>query len=492
MTYTNTGLKDWTPVYHFTAPEFNHYPFDPNGAVFYKGEYHLFYLYQADWASGRNCCWGHAVSKDLVSWRFEPAALLCDQEGDEVAVFSGCLILDKAGLPVIVYHSLGKGTALARPTDDTLRYWVKDAANPVIRQLPDNAPEQQVVNVFDPFVWREGKWYYVILGARTKPFMERDTCYLYRSQDLYDWEYLRPFYQSSARFTEVYEDMACPEFFELDGQKVLLGISHAHGARAYVGEYLMNTFVIKKHQRLNGKGGSFFAPESCVDDRNRRVAWFWMVNQLFASDGPRGYDFREMLALPRVLNVNADGVLCQSVPEEFKQLEELQETLSSKTLEHDKWLEPAFKARQGKLKVKVQAQDGRFVVRLFEAPEQAEYAEVFYDFDSGVLGVDSEKCGDPAVATPREIVIPAWDDVGPREICRCQTLPCETARDGELTLEIYWDNSIIEVFANAGETVVSQLVYPRYLESAGIRLGFTTSGEIVSGELYAMKEAKFI
>ena len=66
---------------------------DPNGMVYYKGEYHLFYQYYPDDMIWGPMHWGHAVSKDLVHWEELPIALYPESDGG--AMFSGCCVVDK-------------------------------------------------------------------------------------------------------------------------------------------------------------------------------------------------------------------------------------------------------------------------------------------------------------------------------------------------------------------------------------------------------------
>ena len=76
--------EPFRPQYHFT-PEKN-WMNDPNGMVFYEGEYHLFYQYNSFGDKWGHMSWGHAVSPDMVHWKHLPLALA---EEDGVMIFSG-------------------------------------------------------------------------------------------------------------------------------------------------------------------------------------------------------------------------------------------------------------------------------------------------------------------------------------------------------------------------------------------------------------------
>ena len=82
-------MEPFRPQYHFT-PEKN-WMNDPNGLVFYEGEYHLFYQYNPLGDKWGHMSWGHAVSPDMVHWKHLPLAL---PEAEDVMIFSGSAVVD--------------------------------------------------------------------------------------------------------------------------------------------------------------------------------------------------------------------------------------------------------------------------------------------------------------------------------------------------------------------------------------------------------------
>src|SRR5437762_2206942 len=83
--------ETYRPQLHFT-PQKN-WMNDPNGLVYFEGEYHLFYQYNPFGDKWGHMSWGHAVSKDLLHWQHLPVAL---REEDGVMIFSGCVVVDEA------------------------------------------------------------------------------------------------------------------------------------------------------------------------------------------------------------------------------------------------------------------------------------------------------------------------------------------------------------------------------------------------------------
>ncbi|MDA0336355.1 MAG: glycoside hydrolase family 32 protein, partial [bacterium] len=265
------------PRWHFLAPERTAVPFDPNGAIWWKGRYHLFYIFQDPDLPNGGHCWGHASSSDLVTWKYHPTALAPAPGDPDTGIFSGGAFLDKEGVPTIIYHGVGAGTCLARSTDDELLVWEKHPGNPVISEPEPGAVGDGVYNVFDPHCWLEGDTYYAILGGKVKPWNLRDTAYLFTSKDLATWKYQRPFYAPHPHWTGEEEDCACPDFFPLGDRHCLVCISHPRGARYYLGRWQDETFVPEEHGRMNWPGGGCFAPETLLDGDGRRVMWAWAI-----------------------------------------------------------------------------------------------------------------------------------------------------------------------------------------------------------------------
>ncbi|MCA9201285.1 MAG: glycoside hydrolase family 32 protein, partial [Planctomycetales bacterium] len=183
---------------------------DPNGLVFFQGEYHLFYQHNPHGNTWGHMSWGHAVSRDLVHWEHLPIALH-DEYG--VMIFSGCCVVDhhntsgfgKDGQAplVAIYtgHGYGKQTQdLAYSTDEG-RTWTKYAQNPVI--------DLNEADFRDPKVfWHEPtqKWIMVVSLAVQKKLQ------FYGSTNLKQWNLLSEFGPAGAQEKPNWE---CPDLFEL-------------------------------------------------------------------------------------------------------------------------------------------------------------------------------------------------------------------------------------------------------------------------------------
>ena len=205
--------EPFRPQYHFTPAQ--NWMNDPNGLVYHKGEYHLFYQHNPFGNTWGHMSWGHAVSRDLVHWEHLPVAIR--EEGDE-AIFSGSAVVDERNTSgfgtrsnppmVAVYTSAypdDQEQSLAYSTDRG-RTWTKYAGNPVLDD-PDREFRDPKVFWYEP----ERKWVMVLAKA-----VQRKVA-IYASKDLKRWEHLSDFGPANA-VAGIWE---CPDLFELpvDGDR---------------------------------------------------------------------------------------------------------------------------------------------------------------------------------------------------------------------------------------------------------------------------------
>jgi sucrose-6-phosphate hydrolase SacC (GH32 family) len=205
----NYYSEPFRPQYHFT-PEKN-WMNDPNGMVFYEGEYHLFYQYNPFGDKWGHMSWAHAVSPDMVHWKHLPLALA---EEDGVMIFSGSAVVDwknssgfgKDGRPplVAIYTGYRASDKLQFQciafSNDKGRTWTKYSGNPVINL---NSKEFR-----DPKVqWHEASKRWIM----TVSLSVEHKVQFYGSTNLRDWTLLSEFGPAGAT-TGVWE---CPDLFEL-------------------------------------------------------------------------------------------------------------------------------------------------------------------------------------------------------------------------------------------------------------------------------------
>lgn len=449
-------LSRYAPKYHFYSPVHPHcMAFDPNGCLYWNGRHHLFYIFQDPGRSRGSNGWGHASSPDLLTWTIHPPAMVAGSDDPETDMYSGCAMINRDGIPVLVYHGLGAGCCIATPLDNDLIRWQKSPHNPVI-PLTDNTLMDDVYHVFDPYAWVEGDHYLAILGSRLKPYNQRDTAYLFRSTDMIQWEYLRPFFVPNSHWTEECEDMACPDFFRLGDRYILLGISHPFGARYYVGDYLNETFIPRAHHRLNHPGGSLFAPESYLDGENRRLVWFWAHDQ---QRDPIPECGNNVMALLRVATLapGADQINW-TIPAEYARLRGKARRCAVINLQ------PKTNTRVNdingdalELELILPEVASRLEIRVLESPDGREYASVVITPERQVWSIDAGHIGNRAEVWNRVPIYPHEQPAAYTEVTE-QVAPFPLQPGEKLHLRIFIDRSIIEVFAK-GQSLM-QRVYP--------------------------------
>ena len=140
-------------TWHLTIAEGNGFPFDPNGAIFKDGIYHLWHLYVD---TEGNPCWQHLSSIDLFHWRWHSNILQCNPGDPGTGIFSGNAFLANDGNVVIAYHGYQSGgNCIAYSSDDELNIWTKPKANPTV------SPG------WDPHMWQDGDTFFQISGGTT-------------------------------------------------------------------------------------------------------------------------------------------------------------------------------------------------------------------------------------------------------------------------------------------------------------------------------------
>ena len=229
------------PVFHFSPR--TGWLNDPNGFSFYRGQYHLFYQYHPYSFYWGPMHWGHAVSDDMISWEYLPAAMAPDTEYDWAGCFSGTAMTLPDGRQLLMYTGCGDNSkdplkkgrwlqtqcvAVSEEQPDGSIEYVKYEGNPVVKE--EDLPEYCDAYEFrDPYIWRTSDGTYRALAAagRTGEIGE-DGNYLHekgtqllllRSDDGFKWEFDKVLFEDHRKIGVMWE---CPNFFELDGKQVLI------------------------------------------------------------------------------------------------------------------------------------------------------------------------------------------------------------------------------------------------------------------------------
>ena len=457
-------------------------PFDPNGCIYWKGKFHIFYIFQEGLEGAITHHWGHASSSNLIHWTYHPPALAPTNDSPEKGIFSGCAFLDREGLPVIAYYGIGAGICLAFANDDDLINWSKSPNNPVIPEPKRGDPLFDVYRVFDPHVWVEQDVYHAILGGQVKPHNQYDTAYLFTSTDLVHWDYQRPFYNPNPQWTEAIEDCACPDFFRLDDTHVLMCISHTHGTRYYLGNYQNGTFVTESHHRMNFPGGSCFASESLVDQMGRRIVWAWALSQL-----PNNNDYFSVMTMPRVLSTDTAKTLTVEPVRELELLRKKHRKLPSFSMSDETRTFFDYSGRTQEFSIAIESNEcDQFGLIVCSSPNRIEETRILFDLLKSEISIDtSDSSLDKNVYRAFPIIAKKL----PKKDIAVQTASHQF-EDSVTRIRLFIDESIMELYVDR-HLCLTQRVYPTLANSRMTRL-FVTNGSITVHQLEAWEMSPLI
>lgn len=274
----------YRPQYHFSA--YKNWINDPNGLIFYGGYYHLFYQYYPHQAEWGNMHWGHAVSKDAVSWRHLPIALL-PQIKDQFfgGSFSGSAIEKDQQLTLIYTHHFEDArNKIKFKTSDFIENQElatsNDGVNFIRRSNPvlygADRPKEASKDFRDPKVWldKDNK-YKMILGSS---YEQQLAVLIYSSEDLISWDFEGPLYIEKNLQGRCIE---CPDLFPL-GDKYILFASvieniagvEKHITRYHIGSYANNRFI-SQYSEIIDFGPSFYAIQT-FEHNNERIGIAWL------------------------------------------------------------------------------------------------------------------------------------------------------------------------------------------------------------------------
>lgn len=391
--------ETYRPDYHFSA----HHGWinDPNGMVYHNGEYHLFYQHNPYGSRWGNMHWGHAVSKDMVSWEYLPFALAPDSLG---AIFSGSAVIDKQNTTgfgkdalVAIYTSAGKlqTQSIAYSLDNGHTFTTYEG-NPVLSDL--DYPDFR-----DPKVcWhnKSNQWVMVLATGQTITF--------YGSKDLKGWDRLSEFGEGIGAHGGVWE---CPDLFPLtyNGQtKWVLFVSINPGGpnggsatQYFIGDFDGKTFkpdalpypLWLDYGRDNYAGVTW---SNIPDADGRRLFIGWMNNWDYANEIPP-VNFKGAMTLPRELKLAHNGthlILANPPVEEVNSLRGEMKTIAPVTVNKSYTIDDLIDGNKGTFEIEMDIETGNASAFSFVLSNKKGEKTVFsFDFEKEIFGVDRSHSG---------------------------------------------------------------------------------------------------
>lgn len=445
------------PQFHFLPPA--HWMNDPCGLIQWKGQYHLFYQYNPNGAFHGTIHWGHAVSENLVHWQDLPIGLAPTPGGvDAEGCWSGCAVNDN-GLPTLLYTGVFPQTVCIATSADDLWTWEKYEGNPVIKAPPYDVRYETDGHFRDPFVWRKDEFWYMMIGS--KIIDVGGMILLYQSQDLIQWEYLHTVIvgdlgQSDPSWAGTMWE--CPNLLDLgEKQALLISIQATPSDHLYTvyhtGIWQGQKFTSER-QGLLVHGGSFYAPQVMRLDDGRHVLWGWLKEER-SQRISEWAGWSGVMSLPLEVSIRPDGKLSiepvaevQVLRGEHWHYEDLELGPESTGLFDD--------GRGDALEILAEfepSDDAEIGLRLRCSLDGQEQTRIVYHAAQSKIVVERDESSvSPDVERSERMV------------------PIELAGGEPLTLHVFLDRSVIEIFVNGGRTCLATRVYPLRPDSLGVGL----------------------
>ncbi|RYP52263.1 hypothetical protein DL768_002582 [Monosporascus sp. mg162] len=442
LLYTVDPLR---PQYHYTP--YQGWINDPAGLVEWKGRHHLFSQFYPDAPFWGPMHWSHAESTDAVHWRELPVALFPRQTctpDDESGRFTGSAFVFADELH-LVFTDFTDTTACPGEVQETVMVASSTdgvnfelySGNPVIPGPPEGAP----AFFRDPKVFHDttdNSWK-LVLGATNGVDGQVQ---LYRSSDPFTWSHASLLYTGDGSTGALWE---CPNFFPIGDKWVLF--YGGNGVGWYeTGSYNGSVFTSEKRGLLDA-GPASYAMQWYQDESGRNLAVTWMGNWPTSKWPSRANGWAGQQSITRELFIREDGGLGSRPISELDSLA----SGSGKQMGPRQVGEKAVaigNTNTARLKLTIDLGATRassLTVALFQS--RAESTLLTYHTENRTLTLDTTNAGYGQAGT--------WEAA------------IAKPADNKLTLDIFLDRSVLEIFAGDG-TVFSAVVWPRYQESTGI------------------------
>ena len=435
---------------------------DPNGFIYYKGMYHLFYQcfpYGPRWGRMH---WGHVVSKDLVNWEEQGIALFPSKTDDRSGCFSGSAI-EEDGKMQLYYTGVNYLTEnpedinlcvdehfvsaqLMITSEDGIHFDnIKDKKTviPVIH----NADIGDARHTRDPKVWKDGDIWYMVLGSTIND--KQGKLLFFTSTDGEEWKFENSVTREN--FGWMWE---CPDYFTLEGQEVL-SVSPQGLTREefrFQNIYQSGYFILKdgkpeeKDFREWDHGFDFYAPQTFQDGKGRRILIGWMgmpdADEEYVNPTAQSEGWQHCLTVPREVTYK-NGMLYQYPVKELNGLRENGTSISGSSVEL-----PV----NGPFDLDIQVKGDQGKVSLGE--------NLFLEYQGG------------------DVILTLSETAGAGRKVRKAHVPSGKVE----SLRILADTTAVEIYVNGGEVVFSTRYYPETQAQA-----VKVEAADVDGKIYGLK-----
>ncbi|WP_249315258.1 sucrose-6-phosphate hydrolase [Bacillus sp. FJAT-49711] len=410
---------------------------DPNGLVYYKGKYHVFYQWNPFETKHTFKCWGHYSSKDLVHWDEHHPALIPSEWYEKDGCYSGSAIEYDHKLFLFYTGNVKKEDGNRETyqclaiSEDGIHF---DKKGPVV-----HLPEGFTPHFRDPKVWQQENKWFMVIGAQTESLIGQ--AILFSSDDLEHWQMEGPLAGNGMSLSNNFGYMwECPDFFSLNNQDILLVSPQGLKSEPFKYEnlfqsgYFIGEWDLKSNMYVHGEfteldhGFDFYAPQTFEDQTGRRIlfAWMGMGDEQEQFHHSIKYGWLHALTIPRELYVK-DSCLYQKPIEELKLLRNKRDS-DNITISNEK-MEIPLDSELNEIMIDIE----QFAGKQFEIQLQNN-CKLIYN-EEGILTLERKSFDENQLETRQ---------------CKIDKLE---------KIHMFLDRSSLEIFLNDGKTVFTSRFY---------------------------------
>jgi beta-fructofuranosidase len=393
------------------------------------------------------------TSPDLYRWTEVPVALSPEPGPDNEGCWSGSVIDYNGKLAIIYTGGDGHRASICLALSDDGIHFTKHPGNPVIPQPPEG---QGFPEFRDPFVWRQGDTYYLIIGSAITG--KGGTALLYRSTDLINWEYRKPLLVGDRETSGVFWEM--PVFVKLGEQHALIVCEVPGRASYWVGTWKDETFTPHSMcpQRLELFNHLLSPTPHILEDG--RVVTMGIIPDERSPKECRRAGWAHHYSLPRLISVDAQGRIHQSAFEGIESWGESVASTSNLDLT-DGSMKQVEQASGTALNIRVVFKKGdshSVTLRFRCSTDGREYTELRYHWEIGRLILDR---------THSSL------DVDVKRDLQDSTYFPDTK--DSLEMNLFLDGSVLEAFVDQRSAFATR-IYPTLPASTGVWVGSEGAG----------------
>jgi beta-fructofuranosidase len=402
---------------------------------------------------------------------------------------------------IAMYHGTRLGNMVAVSSDPLLLNWEKVTGTTV---LPMRGPNGEFLpySIHDPCIWKKDGVYYSLSNGRRmvgpggKPIRAN---FLFRSEDLANWEYLHPFVEDDL-FSRVGDDGACPYFWPIGDRHILPWYSHTSGGQYLLGDYdkEKDKFFATAHGKFNFRAsgpGGVHAPSATPDGEGGVIIIFNM-NPAKPTKG-----WNQIMSLPRRLTLISEDKIGIEPAGDIESLRYGHQQAGPMTLPANQEIVlDNINGSSMEIMAEIDPKGAQMVeLNVFRSPNKEEFTRIAFFKNRGKreirpFGTDVPRQPDSVIRAAKNIfnsllvIESSYSSILPDVRSRAPEIaPVILDDDETLKLRIFIDKSVVEVFAN-GKQCVAMRVYPGLETSTGVSLRAQGQEcELISLDAWQMK-----